>query len=72
MMDTERDDVEAAAAAFTSLGVCRELSDVAARLGWKKPMPIQMEAIPKLLAGRSHKSRIPTLCHTMLAVQDKM
>ena len=60
MTDAEREDVEASAAAFASLGVCRELSEVAARLGWKRPMPIQMEAIPKLLAGWLHKSHIPT------------
>ena len=36
---------------FTELGVCRELAEAAVNLGWKEPMPIQTESIPKLLSG---------------------
>jgi ATP-dependent RNA helicase DeaD len=37
---------------FSSLGLQRELADVAAALGYEEPTPVQREAIPLLLAGR--------------------
>ena len=41
----------AAAAAFRELGVCAELADAAAALGWSAPTEIQKQAIPQTLAG---------------------
>ena len=43
---------EEAIAAFQALGVCTQLAEAAAGLGWKKPSSIQTEAVPHLLAGR--------------------
>ncbi len=37
--------------AFEKLGVCKELAEAAASLGWKSPTAIQEQAIPQLLAG---------------------
>jgi ATP-dependent RNA helicase DDX47/RRP3 len=37
---------------FTDLGIKQELTDACAELGWKKPTPIQKEAIPLALSGR--------------------
>ncbi|MEW5311468.1 MAG: hypothetical protein WDW38_003182 [Sanguina aurantia] len=41
-----------AVAAFTALGLCPELAEAAASLGWKTPSPIQEQAIPNLLQGK--------------------
>ncbi len=40
-----------AIAAFGELGVCRQLAEAAAGLGWKTPSSIQIQAIPHLLQG---------------------
>ena len=40
-----------AIAAFGELGVCRQLAEAAAGLGWKTPSSIQTQAIPHLLQG---------------------
>lgn len=50
---TELTDEEKAAscAAFRALGVCSQLAEAAAALGWKSPSPIQEQAIPHLLDG---------------------
>ena len=40
-----------AAAAFQSLGVCAQLAESAAALGWKKPTAVQEQAVPLLLQG---------------------
>ena len=40
-----------AIAAFEELGVCRQLAEAAANLGWKSPSSIQAQAIPHLLQG---------------------
>jgi ATP-dependent RNA helicase DDX47/RRP3 len=48
LTDTER---KAAIKAFEELGLCKELSEAAAGLGWKTPSAIQQQAIPPLLAG---------------------
>ena len=45
---------EKAVAAFEALGVCRQLADAAAGLGWKSPSSIQVQAIPHLLQGTLH------------------
>lgn len=37
--------------AFKELGVCDELAEAAAALGWKGPTEIQKQAIPQTLAG---------------------
>jgi ATP-dependent RNA helicase DDX47/RRP3 len=41
----------AAAATFEELGVCSELAQACAALGWKAPTSIQCQAIPQALAG---------------------
>lgn len=41
-----------AIAAFEELGVCRQLAEAAANLGWKSPSSIQAQAIPHLLQDR--------------------
>ncbi|PNH11291.1 putative ATP-dependent RNA helicase, partial [Tetrabaena socialis] len=47
-------DVERAAsvAAFQQLGICSQLAESAASLGWKTPSSIQEQAVPLLLAGQ--------------------
>eukprot|EP01025_Chloroclados_australasicus_P019821 TRINITY_DN20867_c0_g2_i2.p1 TRINITY_DN20867_c0_g2~~TRINITY_DN20867_c0_g2_i2.p1 ORF type:complete len:448 (-),score=59.52 TRINITY_DN20867_c0_g2_i2:605-1927(-) len=37
---------------FQELGVCSELADTAAELGWKKPTSIQQQAIPHSIQGK--------------------
>lgn len=40
-----------AIAAFEKLGLCTQLAEAAAGLGWKAPSSIQEQAIPHLLQG---------------------
>ena len=47
-----------AIAAFGELGVCRQLAEAAAGLGWKTPSSIQTQAIPHLLQGIHICSRL--------------
>lgn len=42
----------ATAATFADLGLCPEIVDALAGLGYEEPTPIQREAIPPLVAGR--------------------
>ena len=44
-------EAEDAARAFEQLGVCTQLAEAAASLGWKSPTSIQQQAIPQLLQG---------------------
>jgi hypothetical protein len=44
-------EVAASVAAFMELGVCSQLAEAAASLGWKLPSVIQTQAIPHLLQG---------------------
>ena len=44
-------DKEDAISLFEKLGVCRQLAEAAASLGWKVPTSIQEQAVPHLLAG---------------------
>ena len=37
---------------FEKLGICTQLAEAAASLGWKRPTSIQEQAIPNVLAGR--------------------
>ena len=37
--------------AFESLGICHQLAETAATLGWKAPTTIQEQAIPSVLKG---------------------
>jgi len=41
----------AAIEAFLALGVCTQLAEAAANLGWKTPSSIQEQAVPHLLQG---------------------
>lgn len=41
----------AAIKAFEELGLCAQLAEAAAGLGWKTPSPIQQQAVPPLLQG---------------------
>ena len=54
---------EAAIAAFEKLGVCRQLAEAAASLGWKEPSSIQQQGVPLLLQGKFAD------CQTLLANQ---
>ena len=45
------DDRHKAVDAFKALGVCEQLAEAAADLGWKQPSEIQKQAIPQVLAG---------------------
>lgn len=40
-----------ASAAFQKLGVCEQLAEAAAALGWKSPSSIQEQAVPMVLQG---------------------
>ncbi|CAG9463147.1 unnamed protein product [Pedinophyceae sp. YPF-701] len=46
------DEKKEAVAAFRALGVCEQLAEAAAGLGWRKPTPIQQQAVPYLLEGK--------------------
>ena len=37
--------------AFKQLGICEQLAEAAAALGWKEPTSIQQQAVPLLLQG---------------------
>ena len=39
-------------AAFEKLGLCTQLAEAAAILGWKQPSHIQEQAVPHLLQGK--------------------
>lgn len=54
MTDSEKKE---AIAAFEQLGVCTQLAEAAAALGWKKPSHIQEQAVPHLLAGERRAAR---------------
>jgi hypothetical protein len=54
LSDAER---KAAVAAFEKLGICTQLAEAAAGLGWKAPSSIQEQAIPQLLAGEAADQR---------------
>lgn len=41
-----------AVAAFQKLGVCEQLAEAAAALGWKSPSSIQEQAVPLVLQGK--------------------
>lgn len=41
----------AAVQAFEALGVCKQLAEAAAGLGWKCPSDIQTQSIPIVLKG---------------------
>lgn len=45
---------------FIELGVCREINDAILEQNFKKPTPIQIEAIPKALAGENIICGAPT------------
>ncbi|GLI59076.1 hypothetical protein VaNZ11_000909 [Volvox africanus] len=49
LTDAER---ASAIAAFEKLGICTQLAEAAAGLGWKSPSSIQEQAIPHLLQGK--------------------
>ncbi len=42
---------KAAVESFEKLGLCSQLAEAAATLGWKKPSSIQEQAVPLLIAG---------------------
>lgn len=42
-----------AVTAFEELGICRQLAEAAAGLGWKQPSSIQVQAVPHLLQGNT-------------------
>jgi ATP-dependent RNA helicase DDX47/RRP3 len=50
-MTLSEKEKQEAISAFVALGVCTELAEAAASLGWKKPSSIQEHAIPHLLQG---------------------
>ena len=42
---------QASVEAFKKLGICEQLAEAAATLGWKEPTSIQQQAVPLLLQG---------------------
>lgn len=48
LTDSER---QQAVEAFEKLGLCTQLAEAAAALGWKRPSNIQEQAIPNVLQG---------------------
>lgn len=42
-----------AVSAFAELGICQQLAEAAADLGWKTPSSIQVQAVPHLLQGNT-------------------
>ena len=42
---------QASVEAFKKLGICEQLAEAAAALGWKEPTSIQQQAVPLLLQG---------------------
>ena len=50
-MVVEATGSQEAVALFEKLGVCKQLAESAAGLGWKAPTSIQEQAVPHLLAG---------------------
>ena len=50
-MVVETTGSQEAVALFEKLGVCKQLAESAAGLGWKAPTSIQEQAVPHLLAG---------------------
>ena len=51
--------------AFQALGVCAQLAEAAASLGWKTPSSIQEQAVPLVLAGKCIASRSLLLAHVV-------
>ena len=45
-----------AVAAFESLGLCQQLAEAAADLGWKSPTNVQQQAVPFLIQGKGSYS----------------
>lgn len=50
-------DMAAAVKKFTALGVCEQLAEAAAALGWTAPTEIQAAAVPHLLAGKKEEDK---------------
>jgi superfamily II DNA/RNA helicase len=46
------DEKEKSIKAFETLGICKQLAEAAASLGWKLPTNIQEQAIPNVLNGK--------------------
>ena len=46
-----QDEKEKSMKAFEALGICAQLAEAAASLGWKLPTNIQEQAIPNVLSG---------------------
>ena len=53
--------------AFEALGICSQLAEAAASLGWKTPSSIQEQAIPEVLKGGSVHRGISALCSPQLS-----
>lgn len=63
MAISPQNDNNDAISLFEKLGICRQLAEAAASLGWKAPTSIQEQAVPHLLAGQ----RTTTLLFGILA-----
>ena len=50
-----------AIAAFESLGLCQQLAEAAAELGWRCPSNVQQQAVPLLLQGQAPSESSNTL-----------
>jgi len=46
------DEKEKSIKAFETLGICKQLAEAAASLGWKLPTDIQEQAVPNVLNGK--------------------
>lgn len=52
-MELSEKEVKEAVQSFEALGVCSQLASAAAVLKWKRPTPVQEQAVPLLLQGKS-------------------
>lgn len=59
LTDKEREE---AIKAFEALGLCTQLAEAAAGLGWKQPTVIQQQAVPPLIQGEAWNSSMQNLC----------
>ena len=51
-MELSEKEKKQACESFEALGVCSQLASAAADLKWKRPTPVQEQAVPLLLQGK--------------------
>lgn len=58
-----------AVSAFEALGLCTQLAEAAADLGWKSPSPVQQQAVPLLLQGTSPGGQREVCSHSEVVLK---